>query len=253
MRTSTTPRTKSHVVLASHLHPRASSCLNRLQSLRFQDSNESPAAPITPSSPPPPHTMDYNSTSCIIPQSERYLPSTSTRTTPRSLLEYVSTTRQLPDPTKDEDLHPLPELPSDKPMLARANTPSAKELVGPSITILINLNHRRLTAARAIARCVSTIQEIWYMPVDRGIPLGIALVGHNSTVTSAPLPQNPIHAPPPNPEVVAAAASVDVEHISPHQVPSWLSPTRILRAIQSTAAMNPKMIPQTIHPLARIA
>lgn len=52
------------------------------------------------------------------------------------------------------------------------------------------------------------------MPADRGLPHGFALVGLSSTIASAPPPPyNPIHAPVPNPEVVAATASVDAEHM----------------------------------------
>lgn len=99
--------------------------------LHFQDSTRPLAPRLSPSSPPPSHSMEYAICPGAVLQSEPCMPSVSASPTASSLVDYVSTTCQRPALTREEDLPPLPEIRTDKPMLACANTPSAKELVGP--------------------------------------------------------------------------------------------------------------------------
>lgn len=63
------------------------------------------------------------------------------------------------------------------------------------------------------ARCVATVQDIWCLPPDRALPQGFVLIGHTPATVLPPVPPNPLNLPPPTPEAVAAAASVDAEHL----------------------------------------
>lgn len=150
--------------------------------LQYKDSNQGP--PRSSLSPP---TTHYGSDDFTMPTSDsmQHMPS-------RPVSESLDHPTLIDSRVKasDEDLPPLPELRTEKPMLACSNT---------------------LVAKRLVAQCVATIQDIWCLAPERATPPANHLVGHVPPTNAPPPPPNPITLPPPNPEAVAAAASVDAE------------------------------------------
>jgi hypothetical protein len=99
--------------------------------LQYKNNNR---RPVTRTSPTPPRTTDYACSTSTVSSEPLY--SILRLPTPVSLTDEVSDQVSLCSrvpPTDNEDLPPLPELRTEKPVLACANTPAAKELVGVSI------------------------------------------------------------------------------------------------------------------------
>ncbi|KAF9512433.1 hypothetical protein BS47DRAFT_1056622 [Hydnum rufescens UP504] len=90
--------------------------------------------------------------------------------------------------TPAEHLPPIQYIPRDKPLLASANDIYAKDLV---------------------AQSVAMVQEIWLLPPDPPLPLGIYLQGHGPPSHTAPPNYEP-----PQPVVVHGPVALEAQHIA---------------------------------------
>lgn len=155
-----------------------------------------PPASRRSSPSPPPYPMDYAQPSCSYSQPSFALSSQSSRDDPatnRSSSSF-SSPHVVPEQVQDDHLPPLPPFRHETSPLASSDSPEAQDL---------------------LVRALTQLREIWSMP-DRLFPPGFDAVTFfraGSSTSTNPVYPNPLTAPPPHPEAVAAAAAVHADQM----------------------------------------